>query len=290
MKHDAIVAPYVSEINGKTYVFACGFPIIADGSTGDLIVTYCAENASRRQLVVPADKLSRTIVVGGLGDRHANCCCRNLPCTSVRVRNANIYGVFGGNAFEGQVGCAKVVIEDSQVKNVMGGGIISAALTGIQGNINVVHHVDLVLRRVTNCVLLYGGGESTSTVQSTHVELVDSQVAYVTPGGSNGLTHEGEIVINGGEYGVVQGVNRGLTLSSKIVLNDGHISKLYFGGEEGDSTVTGTLEEAVIELNGGTVDVLRPGTSGGVAMTSGMSGHIKSTVVNDGDTSVLDQA
>ena len=289
LQHDKVVAPYVSEVNGKVYVFACGFPIIADGTSGDLVVTYCAENQTLSQLVVPQADLDRTIIVGGLGDKHIKCCCRNLPATSVRVRNAKLKGVFGGNFLEGQVGHAKIVVEDSQVGYVLGGGIVSATLAGVQGPFNVVHDVDMVLRRVTGCSLVYGGGESASVTQSAHVELVDSEVAYVTTGGSNGLTYEGEVVINGGNYQVVQGVNRGLTLESKVVLNYGRINDLFFGGEEGDSTVTGVLERAVIELNGGSVDRLHPGTSGGVTMTTGMSGHIKGNLVSEGDVSVLDK-
>jgi hypothetical protein len=74
------------------------------------------------------------------------------------------------------------------------------------------------------------------------------------------------------------------------VVNDGVVEKLYFGGETEDTSVNGIIENGTIELNGGQVKYLYPGTSNGVEMdVNEIKGQIIDCKVVNGDVSMLEK-
>ena len=277
--------PYEMDFNSKHYVFACGHPVFAEIINEELVIKMGTTPEGMRQIIIPKDLFSKTIIVGGFGIKNINK-SRHLASTYVHVRNAELLAVHGGNFFEGSVGKAVVIVENSKVREVIGGGDAGKQLEKRGAYKNVVGETEVILNEVTGCSLCYGGGGGHCSVGKARVYANNSNVAYIFPCGANGMTLDGELYLNSGTYNYVSQVNRGVVVDSKVFMNGGLAKNVYFGGETEDTTVDGILHNGLIVLNGGTVNNLKNGTSNGVELAE-MNGFIRDCKIKAGDASNL---
>lgn len=280
--------PYEVDFNSKHYVFGCGHPMFVEcDEAEDLVITMGSDPNGIKQIVVPKDLKSKTIVVGGFGTKNINK-SRHLASTYVHVRNADLLAVHGGNFFEGSVGKSTVIVENSKVKEVIGGGDAGKTLEKRGAYKNVVGETEVRLNNVTECNLCYGGGGGHCSVGKARVYANNSQVSYIFPCGANGITLDGELYLNSGVYNYVSQVNRGMVIDSKVFMNDGLAKNFYFGGETEDKTVNGVLLNGLIILNGGVINNLKFGTSNGVELAE-MNGFIRDCEVKNTNTVPLEK-
>ena len=277
--------PYEMDFNNKHYVFACGHPVFAETVNEQLVIKMGTTPEGMRQIIVPNDLVPKTIIVGGFGIKNINK-SRHLASTYVHVRNAELLAVHGGNFFEGSVGKSVVIVENSKVREVIGGGDAGKQLEKRGAYKNVVGETEVILNEVTGCSLCYGGGGGHCSVGKARVYANNSNVAWIFACGANGITLDGELYLNSGTYNCVSQVNRGLVVDSKVFMNGGLAKNVYFGGETEDTTVDGGLRNGLIVLNGGTVNNLNYGTSDGVELTE-MNGYIRDCTIKAGDASNL---
>ena len=271
--------PYEMDFNNKHYVFACGHPTFAEMVNDELIISMGSTPEGAKQIIVPKDLLSKTILVGGFGIKNINK-SRHLASTYIYAKNVELLAIHGGNFFEGSVGKSVVIVEDSKVKEIIGGGDAGKTLEKRGAYKNVVGETEVRLDNVTGCSLCYGGGGGHCSVGKSRVYVNNSDIQYVFACGANGITINGELYINSGNYDCASQVNRGVVVNSKIFMNGGEVQNFYFGGETEDTTVNGILHNGQIILNGGTINNLKFGTSNGVELTE-MNGFIRDCVVNN---------
>ena len=212
--------PYEYDMQNKHYVFACGHPVYAEMVGEELVITMGTDPKGMKEIRVPKDMAAKTIIVGGFGTKNINK-SRHLASTYIHVKNVELLAVHGGNFFEGCVGKAVVIVEDSKVKEIIGGGDAGKTLDKRGAYKNVVGETEVRLNNVTGCTLCYGGGGGHCSVGKARVYANNSQVAYIFPCGANGMTLDGELYLNRGIYNYASQVNRGLVVNSKIFMNDG---------------------------------------------------------------------
>ena len=283
--------PYMStHANGKLYVFACGYPILVEGrEDGGVDIMYAFQDEVRGFQLDEADA-QRLIVVGGFGEKQID--FRHiLPCSAIHVRNAKIYGVHGANYFEGNVGKVNVLIENSEVKNIMGGGDSGKRLDDRAALRNIVGEINVVLNNVKGNPTVFAAGSGHCTVSKCYLEINgDCEIAYAVCGPANGYCKDAKMVINGGIIKVAQSANRGMLENFEIEMNGGNVDKFYFGGDIEDATVDGVFRNGFIKLNAGTINKLYAGTNNGIEISNKeMKGVIRNTKVFLGDVSVLEK-
>lgn len=283
--------PYMStHANGKLYVFACGYPILVEGrEDGGVDIMYAFQDEVRGFQLDEADA-QRLIVVGGFGEKQID--FRHiLPCAAIHVRNAKIYGVHGANYFEGNVGKVNVLIENSEVKNIMGGGDSGKRLDDRAALRNIVGEINMVLNDVKGNPTVFAAGSGHCTVSKCYLEINgDCEIAYAVCGPANGYCKDAKMVINGGIVKVAQSANRGMLENFEIEMNGGNVDKFYFGGDVEDATVDGVFRNGFIKLNAGTINKLYAGTNNGIEISNKeMKGVIRNTKVFLGDVSVLEK-
>ena len=115
--------PKKAVFNNRPYVFACGHPVLVEKQGEEVVITYSVNdtNVEMGEIRMPIEEAKNLVIVGGFGNENIDR-TRILPATNIRVRNVDIQAVYGGNLFEGIVGEANIVIENSNVKEVIGGG------------------------------------------------------------------------------------------------------------------------------------------------------------------------
>jgi hypothetical protein len=283
--------PYMStHANGKLYVFACGYPILVEGrEDGGVDIMYAFQDEIRGFQLDEADA-QRLIVVGGFGEKQID--FRHiLPCAAIHVRNAKIYGVHGANYFEGNVGKVNVLIENSEVKNIMGGGDSGKRLDDRAALRNIVGEINMVLNDVKGNPTVFAAGSGHCTVSKCYLEINgDCEIAYAVCGPANGYCKDAKMVINGGIIKCAQSANRGMLENFEIEMNGGNVDKFYFGGDIEDATVDGVFRNGFIKLNAGTINKLYAGTNNGIEISNKeMKGVIRNTKVFLGDVSVLEK-
>lgn len=283
--------PYMStHANGKLYVFACGYPILVEGrEDGGVDIMYAFQDEIRGFQLDEADA-QRLIVVGGFGEKQID--FRHiLPCAAIHVRNAKIYGVHGANYFEGNVGKVNVLIENSEVKNIMGGGDSGKRLDDRAALRNIVGEINMVLNDVKGNPTVFAAGSGHCTVSKCCLEINgDCEIAYAVCGPANGYCKDAKMVINGGIIKCAQSANRGMLENFEIEMNGGNVDKFYFGGDIEDATVDGVFRNGFIKLNAGTINKLYAGTNNGIEISNKeMKGVIRNTKVFLGDVSVLEK-
>ena len=282
--------PKKAIFNNRPYIFACGHPLIVEGKDEEVVITYAVNDTNKEmgEIRVPAEEAKSLVIVGGFGNEHIDR-TRMLPATHIHVRNVNIQAVYGGNLFEGIVGESTIIIENSSVKEVIGGGDAGRFIEGRWAVRNNVAKVNIKLTDVKSTLVFAGGSGGPNNVAEAHVELNGNcEIAWLTAGGSNGFTAKSEVVINSGQYECVQMVNRGLVDEAKLVMNGGHVARAYFAGEAEDATVTGIVNHVVFELNAGEIGKLVRGNSNSIEFNGDIEGHIMDCVVAEGDISMLE--
>ena len=296
-----IQKPYLADLAAyptSKFLFACGNPMTIEPNVGQKYDAEKPEDAVAfvfrweegfEAIVVEKEEAAKIYLVGGHGHDKVKV-KRPIPQTNILARNVKIKGLVGGSYFEGMVGHANIEAENCEFVAVMGAGWCGASVNGDATRMNIVDDINM---KLTNCKVsstLFGGSQGNGVADDVNIELNNCEIGWLTAGGSNGMTRNAKIVMNGGSVKVAQSTNRGIVHKAKFVLNDGVVKTLYFGGETEDSTVNGLIEEGFIELNGGQVNKLQPGTNNGVEiMPEEIKGSIRDCVVNEGDTSMLEQ-
>ena len=188
------------------------------------------------------------------------------------------------------VGHANIELNNAEVSSVMGAGWCGASLNGQVARMNVVDDIHIVAKDSKISSTLFGGPQGNGVADDVKIELDNCQVGWLTAGGSNGMTRNAEVIMNGGKVQVAQSTNRGIVYKARFVMNDGEVDKLYFGGETEDASVNGLIEDAFVELNGGKVKAFNFGTNNGEEMKpEDIKGSLRECVVEAGDVSMLEQ-
>ena len=293
--------PYLADVAAyptSKFLFACGQPMTVEPNVGhkydaekpeDAVAFVYRWDAGFEAIVVEKAEAEKVYLVGGFGDKIVGA-RRSIPQTNMVVRNVKIKGLVGGNYFEGMVGHVNIEAENCQFVSVLGAGWCGAAVNGKATRMNIADDINI---KMTNCKVsstFFAGSQGNGVADDIHVELNNCQIGWLTAGGSNGMTRNAEIVMNGGSVTVAQSTNRGIVHKAKFVMNDGVVNKLYFGGETEDSTVDGLIEDAFVELNGGQVKEFCFGTNGGVELEAeAIKGLVKNCDVKAGDISMLEK-
>ena len=296
-----IEEPYLADVAAyptSKFLFACGNPITAEPNEGQKFDAEKPEDAVAfvyrwaegfKAIVVEKEEAAKVYVVGGHGTNKVNV-KRAIPQTNIVVKDVKIKGVVGGSYFEGMVGHANIELNNAEVSSVMGAGWCGASLNGKVARMNVVDDIHIVAKDSKISSTLFGGPQGNGVADDVKIELNNCQVGWLTAGGSNGMTRNAEVIMNGGKVQVAQSTNRGIVYKARFVMNDGEVDKLYFGGETEDASVNGLIEDAFVELNGGKVKAFNFGTNNGEEMKpEDIKGSLRECVVEAGDVSMLEQ-
>ena len=296
-----IEEPYLADVAAyptSKFLFACGNPITAEPNEGQKFDAEKPEDAVAfvyrwaegfKAIVVEKEEAAKVYVVGGHGTNKVNV-KRSIPQTNIVVKDVKIKGVVGGSYFEGMVGHANIELNNAEVSSVMGAGWCGASLNGQVARMNVVDDIHIVAKDSKISSTLFGGPQGNGVADDVKIELDNCQVGWLTAGGSNGMTRNAEVIMNGGKVQVAQSTNRGIVYKARFVMNDGEVDKLYFGGETEDASVNGLIEDAFVELNGGKVKAFNFGTNNGEEMKpEDIKGSLRECVVEAGDVSMLEQ-
>ena len=282
--------PKKAIFNNRPYIFACGYPVLVEGQGEEVVVTYSVNDTNKNvgEIRMSVEEAKKLVIVGGFSNENINK-TRVLPATNIHIRNVDIQAVYGGHLFNGDVGEVNVVIENSSVKEIVGGGDASRAIDKKFAVRNNVSKINVKLDNVKSTLVFVGGAGGPSTVGEARMEFNGAcDIGWLTAGGSNGFTAKSEIVINGGKYECVQMTNRGLVDEAKLVMNGGRANRVYFAGEAEDETVTGIVNHVVFELNNGEIGKLARGNSDSIEFNGDIKGHIMNCVVAEGDVSMLE--
>lgn len=310
---NAASAPEV--IDGDVY--ANGTPITisakADGSEGAHITwangSFDVEKKARifggsKDASVESSSVTMTggtvnhIFGGGYGtatDKSAN-----VDNATVKVTGGNIINsIYGGGVYYSLVKNIKMDIANATFLGVANKVYPTIAAGGAaydndqKKDAGAGNTVDKVTVNITNVDLshnygmIYGGPQGTGIVKDSNVTINgNTKVSYVTVGGSNGTTIKGNVTVNGGTIDVFQGVNRGTINSATTIINSGTITNFYVGGESGDSSVSGIIENANVKIMGGTIQNFKSGQSNKKEITEATTGvttdvtYVEGTVTN----------
>lgn len=199
--------------------------------------------------------------------------------TKITMEGGTVKNIFGGGLHISKVATAEITINGGTITGAIMGGGYEEFTNCTEGDFNVVTEADVLdsTTRVENVTItvnggnlngaqVYGGGGAHAYTGTAKIVLNDYEgtISYLTAGGSNGYTASGTIELNAGKVGVLQGINRGSMDTISVKVEGGEITNAYVGGEN-DPSVTGKFNEATMEITGGKVTNLMPGTNAGVA-------------------------
>lgn len=213
--------------------------------------------------------------------------------TKVTMNGGTVKNVFGGGLHESYIGRAEVTINAGTVTGSItaGGANVLAnsdncapTAENATGSATRVVNANLVINggSATN---VFGGGEGLGYTKTTTTTINGGTFQYVTAGGSNGYTGNASLNVTNGEITIMQSVNRGDMETANMNVTGGTIKKLYVGGEEGDATVTGTIDAISLDIAGNsTVENLYLGTNGGQVIGTNGNDATVQVAIYDGAT------
>ncbi len=197
-----------------------------------------------------------------------------VKTSNVVINGGNVTeSLYGGGLIFSTVNTANVTINNGTVNSAIAGGAAYAKINEkiysggtADEPINSKTRVNLANLtinggNITNSA--WGGGQGYAYTGSTNIIINNGDLknAYLTAGGSNGYTDSTFLIINGGEVGIYQSVNRGTVNKSVTTVNGGVVDKFYVGGEKDDPAVTGTINQASVNLLNGKINTLDAGVS-----------------------------
>ncbi len=202
--------------------------------------------------------------------------------TKITMNGGTVKNLFGGGLHESYVTNSEVIVNDGTITNsLVGGG--ANIFAGSDGCLPQNTNFSESKTRVVNATVtinngsahnVFGGGEGYGYTENAKININGGSFDYVTAGGSNGYTGASHVEITSGVVDLLQSVNRGNMASANMEVLGGTVNKLYVGGEN-DASVTGTIENVVLEVEGGsTVNNLYIGTSGGNPITKDTSTNV----------------
>lgn len=240
--------------------FANGTPITISAGADGTTITW--EGGSE---VVP----NNVSVFGGGHDTDV------AMATNVTMAGGTVRNILGGGLHQSNVTSSTVTMTGGTVTGGLQGGGASSLThdCGCQYGMSWYSgdatespcRVDAATVAVSDgsVFTLFGGGEGISYTGTVDITISDTaDVFYATAGGSNGYTGTATMNIRGGVIDVAQGINRGSMDRITINMAGGEVTNLYAGGETSDASVNGTYTKATVNVNGGTVDTLSPGSNG----------------------------
>ena len=242
---------YLQLNDGKYYFFANGVEITIDETKdGKTIITDIKGN----EWIVD----SETSVIGGMHND-------DTPAeTKIVMNGGQVRNIIGGGLHKSNTTKATIIINDGKIGNVSGGGyqgLTASCTDGCTSKNYSGEAIDAHCRTESAYVeinggtfkysdksygLVYGGGCGISYTGTSTLKITDGDmtVAYVTGGGSNGITKSVNMEITGGEIGIAQSINRGIVNSADVEITGGEIENLYVCGEDFPD-VTGILIESI---------------------------------------------
>ena len=281
--------PYIDE---KGALILCGCPAVARPNTGklldpeadetDVVVSVRYYKKALDKFVFTADQFANLRIHMGYGDEGIGS-KRNISETTLELYDIDRVGViFGGSKITGEIGTVNIIVERC---NAISSILCAYCTEG--GAKNVTHNFNLKVKDCGSVSSIFGGTNGYGVVWNSHVEVENTNVGYLVAGGSNGFVRKSEVVLNGGNINVMQGVNRGILEEAKLIVNSGNVEKFYAAGDTEDNSVTGIQYKAIVELNGGQIENFAKGKSNLVEFNN-IEGHIMNCVVVNGDTSMLE--
>ena len=268
--------PYIDK-NGMLVL--CGCSAIVKGVGDEVHVTTRFFNDEEDKFIFTAEEFAKTRICMGYGAEGVGTKRLISEVTLELYDLDNVWIIDGGSQVTGEIGTINIIAENvNYIDGIQG----ARAMNG--GERNIVHNFNVKVTNVKLIDTLYGGGNGYSVVWNSNVEVNgDTEINYLTAGGSNGYTRKGRIIMNGGHTHVAQGVNRGIVETAEFIMNGGVVDNFYVAGEE-DPAVTGVLREGHVELNEGLIKNFAKGNG-----FNKVEGFIMDCVVENGDVSMLEK-
>lgn len=252
----------------ENLLFCNGVGIIVEDSGIDNLITYYLDVDSTQTLNVP---YGVEIYGGGDGREQA----LNFPASSIIVNGGQFKSVIGGGLGGCHVGSASVVINGGEFKDgISGGGKNNKPTNDATGN--TVGYASVVVND-GNANVIYGGGISgLCQVGNIEMEINGGKSSYLIPAGSNGYCGSSKLVINNGEFVVVQPTGNGSIGSATIVLNNGIVDRMYGGGVAGTK-----VGKTVLNILGGKINKLGQGSSNDGTAKHISGEYVKGVISNE---------
>lgn len=201
--------------------------------------------------------------------------------SNIIINNGTILEtLYGGGLIYSTIDDSNIKINGGTIKAICGGGCASAVIssvayaagteTDLENSKNRVQNTDIEINggkidsTPSNFGMIFGGGQGYSYVKDTKTTINDGDLskAYITAGGSNGYTENGNITIKNGNINTLQTVNRGILKNAKVKIEGGTIENAYVGGEDA-ADVTGTVDKIEFAVINGRTQNLKAGKSAG---------------------------
>lgn len=210
------------------------------------------------------------------------------PGTSIIMESGTVKTIYGGGRNNCTVGHTSIVVNGGKVTSAVVGGGAADNNTPAEGGAGNVASSTIVING-GNIMMVYGGGQNMTNVGNTIIDIYDGTIGYLTTGGSNGSTGSGVVNVYGGTIDIWQVVNRGTLENSVITLNGAAVNKLYCVGETEDSSVTGHVSYSTVNIEHGSVNILRMGntSTGGHATSGVVKGSYREGIVLSDPDNVL---
>lgn len=164
--------------------------------------------------------------------------------SSITINGGTIYWIYGGGLLKSHTTVSKVVLNDGYVKDIRPGGS-AADVKDYHDGIKYEFPSENTSKENMETVV----EEAYLTINNG-----DLSSSYVTAGGSNGVTSNAVVNINGGNINIFQASNKGVVEKSFTKVTNGNIDKLYIAAEDdGDILYSGVL------ITGGKINTLSKG-------------------------------
>lgn len=219
---------------------------------------------------------------GGIKDGEGDA---NVTGTAkIVVKGGTLTNVIGGSCLRGRVNNVDINVDGASLTAVQGGGMAYVSSTQTVGTQAapqdspcIVDNAIVVVgpnNKFPKDATIFGGGQSYSYTKKAKVTVNGADVTkgWVTSGGSNGRTDDGELIINGGKYNIVQSINRGSMIKSTTTINGGTFTKVFAGSEDPESVAAGIVNGVIaggsikLDIKAGTIKELHIGSSGKAAI------------------------
>lgn len=263
--------PYVTE----TELIANGYDIIIEKVNDTTNKAMYFINGAQKFIEFP---VNFKVIGGAMND--------NCHSSSIVMNSGDVRILSGGSLGDGNVTTTTIVINGGKVRSILGGGYASIDNTGKPNHVGrakiVINNADEQIDQV------FGGGFGLSSVGESEIIINDGSINYLTSGGSNGLTSNGNVYVHGGTVQVLQSVNRGVVGTAEITVDGGCIVNAYAGVEPDDgdvmTTATGTFGHVEMHLLDGVIQGLHAGANNSIKdfeVNGLVSGYYNSNVLAD---------
>ena len=200
--------------------------------------------------------------------------------TNITMNGGTVKNIMAGGLHKSSVGNAGIIINGGSVTgSVMGGGYAGFvndtdfSTSTYNPTYSATDQSELTIRVEKSFITInggdvnniFGGGGGHNYVGETSIfvsEEYEGTTDYLIAGGSHGYTGKATVTLNGGEFGVVQSVNRGFMNSSVTDIDGATVENAYVGGEPytdpktPGNSVTGVIASAEMNVISGEVENL----------------------------------